>query len=390
MRYNDPMFGIYLGRKRELIVAVADVSGGSVGLAIIVPTKRGPARVLAAERAPLTYSDPAGVASIGSQIRTVGEKLNKSYSAHSPKGGVPTELFVILHSQIARSKVSRVESKYSKETTITDRHISDMAAKILESERDIDTSSLFEASVIRTELNGYPTSIPTKKRVTRLAVSTLLSEVTHEVRRDIEIAFQQTFPHLVPVFRSATRASVSVLAEIMGESQDYVVIDIGGGGSTITVIREGIAVESQSVNEGTRQIVSRIAGTGMPEEALSMMRMLAREQCSDPACDAIRVSMVSAEPELVKMFGEAISKCVSNRRLPNTLLLIAHPDLATWLSRFFTRIDFAQFTLTTQPFEVRNILAKDFSKIIAPGDVVGLDPSLALSCALVNIEKASA
>jgi hypothetical protein len=49
------------------------------------------------------------------------------------------------------------------------------------------------------------------------------------------------------------------------------------------------------------------------------------------------------------------------RKIPNTMILIAHSDLREWLARCFTRIDFAQFTITARPFAVKALSADDFS-----------------------------
>ncbi len=385
------MFGMNLGHTRENVVAVVDVGGCSAAIALIAVEKNKPARVIAAERTPFVFDErplEATAAGVAAQLTAAGEKIQKSYTAFLQNGGAAAkELFVILHAPWVHSRVTRLESKFAENTLITDRIIADMAAKALAAEQNLDKKNLFEAIVIRTELNGYASSKPSRKRAKELAVYALLSESQAGVRQEIETALQKVFPHLIPAFRSIARATVTVLEEVITDSKGYIVIDVSFEGSSIIAIRDGIIAESQLVAEGMRSIVKRVAGSGMPEDALTMIRLLSRDQCSDPACDTIRASMARAEPELVRIFGEAMSKCVVDRRLPNTLILLAHEDVAPWLSKFFARIDFAQFTLTTQPFEVKNLQAKDLAQLVHSEDGFRPDPTLALSCGLVNIEK---
>ena len=99
--------------------------------------------------------------------------------------------------------------------------------------------------------------------------------------------------------------------------------------------------------------------------------------------------MAKVEPELVRVFGEGMAVCAAQARLPNKLILITQPDMAPWLAKFFSRIDFTQFTLTTQPFSVETIAPADLSAWVTAARGVVLDTGVALSAALVNREQGS-
>ena len=119
----------------------------------------------------------------------------------------------------------------------------------------------------------------------------------------------------------------------------------------------------------------------MPEETLSMIRALETDSCSNDECRRIADALVQTEQRLTRAFGERLSLLAAPRRLPNTLVLLAAEEILPWLSEFFGRIDFAQFTTTTLPFSV-----------IAPrvtGHAEGdgaADAQLRLACALVHSE----
>ncbi len=386
------MFNAHLGQSREKIIAVADVGGGRAAIAVIAVKKGVPARVITTQSSILSFADRsegAKKSGIAAQVAAAGEKIQKAYAPHLQRGlAHVSELYVILHAPWVLSKTRRAHTILREETRITDRAISSVAENILASEPDFDRKNLiFEATVMRTELNGYPCAQPIGKHAESLTVYALLSEGTMEMRSEITSSLQKIFPHISPVFRSATRATITVLHEVMGEEKDYFVVNMIGDVTTLTAVRDGVVAEHEIVPEGMHTLIKRIANSGMPEETLSMMRMLAQDQCSDPACDSIRAAITRSEPELVRAFGESIGKCAAERRLPNTLVLVAHPDLSLWLSKFFSRIDFAQFTLTTQPFTVRTLQSKDFASFVQLDDGVVLDSELALACGLVHIER---
>ncbi|MDZ4227053.1 MAG: hypothetical protein U1D26_01090, partial [Patescibacteria group bacterium] len=88
-------------------------------------------------------------------------------------------------------------------------------------------------------------------------------------------------------------------------------------------------------------------------------------------------------------FGECMAKCAETRRLPDRMVLFAHPDMAQWLARFFARIDFTQFTRTTKPFEVKTLESADLARCVEP--VAGISPDIGITIAgtLVNIEASA-
>ena len=160
-------------------------------------------------------------------------------------------------------------------------------------------------------------------------------------------------------------------------------------GTSFIAVRKGVVTDTGMVPEGSRTILKRVAGEKMPEETLALIRMLALDQCETEACEATKAALGKVEPELVKVFGEAMSKMSAVRRLPNALVLSANEDLSQWLAHFLSRIDFAQFTMTTQPFSARALTRNDLSELVSAEGGVKIDAGLSVASALVNIEEHS-
>src|SRR3989344_795246 len=391
--YTNAMFGIHLGQAREKIVAVADIGSGNVSVVILSLRPGGPATALAASRAilPIQERTPeARIAGLGEQIVRAGEQAQKIYSTRSGGDVNPvTELYAIIRTPWSRSKTAHATTVLAKQTRVTDATIRSLAQQALASEKELDAKNFMEAGVIRIELNGYPTSEPDGKYATEVSVFAFVSDCEPLMRAQATASLQKVFPHLVPVLRSGMRELVSVLRHMPYAERDYVILDIACEGATIAAIYDGVAMEHQTLAEGTRAILQRVSDSGTPEETLSLMRMLAREDCSSPECEKIRDAMARVEPDLVRGFGGAMGTLATARRLPSTLVLSAEPDMAPWLSAFFARIDFTQFTLTTQPFTVKRLLPADFSGWVKPESGVTLDTGQALSVAFVQLEQST-
>ena len=164
------------------------------------------------------------------------------------------------------------------------------------------------------------------------------------------------------------------------------VVDVGAQATSLVTIRKDVATDIVHVPEGSNTILKRIAGEKMPEETLTMMRMLAHGQCDKDACDAITQALAHAETDLVRIFGEAMAKMATSRRLPNDLILFAPADMTDWLVQFFSRLDFAQFTITTRPFSPRVESGKGLTGSLTFATGADADSDLSIASALVNIE----
>ncbi|MBI4133275.1 hypothetical protein HY478_01540 [Candidatus Uhrbacteria bacterium] len=297
--------------------------------------------------------------------------------------------YAVIRAPWARSKTIRAESRFPDDTKIEGSMIRDIAARTLETDTEFERSKVMETSVVRVELNGYPTSRPEGKKAKRIAVCVLLSECNPTIAKGVPEIMSRVFACPPPTLRSGTRALLGVLGASNHLPKECFVVDMTSEGTSMLAVRKGIAAESASLSEGISSIVRRIAGGKMPEETLTMIRLLANDQCETESCEALSSAIAKTEPELVKMFGDAVGALAQARRLPNALILIAHDDLLPWLSHFFSRIDFAPFTITTRPFVPNALRIADLQSVISVERVPALDSNLAIAGALVNIERQS-
>ena len=381
------MFGIHLNRAREKIVAVADIGSGSAALAILAVPKEGPARLLAAKRSilPLEEREPAAIiAAIGRHLAETGQQVLAEYRKQG--GALPVSVYAVIRAPWTQSKTIAARITFPEPTKVSAAMISKLAQQAIASVA-VEKDAVLEAGVIRVEMNGYPTAKPVGKPCSELAVTALLSACDSRLRDSAEAALRQLFGARRITTRSGVHAILSVMRGMPDVPEDYLVVDMASEGSNFMVVRDSVTTEHGVSTEGKTTILKRISPDGMMEHTVTLLRLIARGECHDPACEALSVAMAKTEPELVRVFGEVIAKLVSRRRLPNHLILATHDDLAPWLSTLFSRIDFAQFTTTTQPFTVRALKPADFAHQILQDNNVRADSALLTAAALVHTEE---
>lgn len=380
------MLGMGNGHSLGKNFAVADIGSGNASVAIFKAAHGKPAHILASHSTTLPIETRNPDSTMTAVTAALSESANKALTAaQALKIGPIQDVYAILRAPWTRSKTTRAEKKFPKDEKITDQIISGLAQEALASEKEFDREKLIEASVIRVELNGYPTAHPVGKHARSVTVSALESECESRIKNAVEETLVKVFSSK-PAFRSGARALLSVLRERSSAHADYVLVDMTSEATSILTVHEGAPALQIVVPEGTQTILKRVAGKGMPEETLTLIRMLARDHCEDAACESVKEAMARTEQDLIKIFGEAMAKLAATKRLPKTLVLSAGWGMAEWLSLFFARIDFTQFTITTEPFSVEILTPQDLEPFVALPPDKTMDIGVQTAVALVNSE----
>ncbi|MBI5004281.1 hypothetical protein HZC00_04260 [Candidatus Kaiserbacteria bacterium] len=382
------MSALSLSSSKTRPVAIVDIQSGCVSIAIALLHQDKPLEILAAGRSDLSFEDrtpEAVLAALPDQINEAGKKALDTYTSLQKSHGSITNVFCIMNTPWVRSQTIRTVAKFDTEVAITEHMIADLAKQALDESTEINAANLLEANVVRIELNGYATSEPIGKQAHKVSVYALISGCEPQIRSIVQDALHRLFPAPV-VFRSQFRTILSVVEAIPGLQKDFCLVDLTRDTTIIANIHTGLSMAHKTVDEGLLSIIKRIAGKRMPEETLSLMRMVTDETCSTDACTEITEATTRVEPDLVRVFADAMVELASTRYLPPLLVLLCEDALAPWLTTIFSRIDFTQFTTTTHPFEVIVLSSESLRRFVVPSRLT-INQRLLLSAAFVSIEQ---
>ena len=371
---------------------------------------------MASERRALPLEERSAdqaIASLKANFIEAGHKVI-ALLASAQRGKVDA-LYCIVRAPWTHCEFPRGAASFKEEEYITRDIIAGLARQTLSGAGDRDR--FMDAAVAQVTLNGYPTAHPESKRAHSVEIVAVISNGEAVMRKVAQEALAAVFGTQKPILRPSTPAFLEARALVQPSVQDCLILDVAEEGTDVIIVRDGVPETEVFIPEGIRTILGRTLSGGSAEETRAMLRMMARDECSQNTCIALQAGLAKMEPELAHAFGEHFGKFSTPRRLPTALLLITQPDIAPWLSRFFSRIDFTQFTLTSQPFEVTALSPSHFApqhgphrpeysrELTHPVDAstaphtqkVGMTPSvadfdidLALALALINKERSTA
>lgn len=381
--------------KKDEPVLVIDIGSGSAAMAVAITKPSGDIFVTHGKRIEIPFekrTEEQTIAGVKQALAEVGDRILPLYS-HSSTGqklGAPTRCIAVIRAPWSKSATVSREMAFPEPRRVTPATVAEIARAALANDTIINRKNGIETGVIRVTVNGYPARGPREAIGSEIGVTVLESDCDPRVRAMVAEVLAAIAPGRSVIFVSGVRAVGSVLHNMAENIDEAVVVDVGSEASNVIRIREGIVASVISVPVGSRTIVHRIAGdNGFAEDTLSRIRMVARDACGDQACTTLATALSGAEPEFVQSFGEAFTAIAGEGRLPSTLLLFAHPDLAPWLAHFFARLDFSQFTAAAQPFVVRIIGPEHVGRRVQSSGDAAADIGILADVTLVNTSHQS-
>ncbi|MDZ4226880.1 MAG: hypothetical protein U1D26_00185, partial [Patescibacteria group bacterium] len=319
-------------------IAVADIGSASAGFALLELSSGGPARVVHSSRAtiPIEERTPqATMAAISAELLRIGQETMNN-RAKAGDTGRPESIYCVLRAPWSFSESVRADSSYEGDVEVAEEMIKELAHQALARGSTVNTENFLEANVAQVRLNGYPTASPEGKFAHSIAVVGLVSGSEQWVRASLQGTLDKLLPHTPIVWRSGARALIAAIQAAYPHRDEYFAAEVGGEGTMFAVVREGAPEKQCFVPQGVNAVIRAVSKKGtLPEDTLSLIRMIGRDQCERSQCDELIKDLARTEPELMRSFGECMAKCAEPRKLPDRMVLFAHTDMAQWLARFF-------------------------------------------------------
>jgi len=377
-----------LGKMNGKTIAVCDIGSGSIAVGIVAVDQSSMMMVLVSERRSLPPEERAKTQIID-QLKTLAQETATAVlDQHAKRGGAaPSEVVAIVHTPWTRSETASESQLFDEPTVITEVIISETAKRAVREETKLDTANIFERTVMRVALNGYPTSKPEGKTSSRVDISVLQSDIKAEMLSAMQEALGSVFVGRTITFQSAFFAFSVIIKELLPNITHYTLIDVTSLATSAAVVRQAAVLEHANADIGWRTIISELAkihGT-TPTEALSRARMAIENTCTDALCQSVLQSLSAVEPMFVDAYGKMFNELAKVKRIPGMVILVAPPDLGPWFANIFSRVDFAQFAVSEQPFSVHQLWAQALTEHVDFAQGLVEDTGVAATAAFVHI-----
>ena len=154
-------------------------------------------------------------------------------------------------------------------------------------------------------------------------------------------------------FHSFALASFSVARDIYHTENNFLLIDIGGEITDISLVRGGVLLETISFPAGKNSLLRGIAKAlnTIPEEAHSLVRVNV-ERKNNRKNDEIKRAFDKAEIEWQSSLQKALGDLSGGLSLPKTIFLTADSDLGEWFKGSILSDSLSQQTFVPGEFSV--------------------------------------
>ena len=366
--------------KKDKLMLVFDVGSSSVGGSLFLTQKSGIPKIVKTVREPISLDENLNIDKfLFSTIKTLDSVAKK---IHRSGAGKPEHIFCILSSPwyVSQTRVIKLEkntpflftSKVA--DSLIQKEIALFEEEYLVKYKDAKSPvRSIEFKNIKTMLNGYETPSPLNQKASDLEMTIFISISPEQVLKKIEETIERYFHFKDIKFSSFAMASFAVVRDIYTNSDDFLLIDIGGEVTDISMVKNNTLRESISFPLGTNFISRRLASLlRVPlDEAESLFALFKNRHAGEsvvkrlgPAIDALKIEWLSK-------FQASLANLSNDISIPSAIYISVDKDEADFFCQIIETEQFNQYTLTESKFKVIFLGAEIFHGMAAfDGNVV--------------------
>ena len=234
-----------------------------------------------------------------------------------------------------------------------------------------------EKQTLQVTLNGYANANPIGLSVKELALSVFISVAPEHMLTQLEEILKHTY-HKSVSFATSLSAAFLIVRDFFPHQDQYLLMDIGGEVTDISLVRDNTLVQTVSFPFGRNYILRKLArGLGRSLDEAAVFCMLYAEDKVEAsmkvACDKI---LSDAKNRYLEAFQNALYSLSSEISVPDTLMLSVGPDVSEWFTQIITHEDFHQYALSGKELKVVVLGGELFHEALKFGEGVRRDPVL--------------
>ena len=348
--------------KKGKIVAIFDIGTSVVsGALVLLPEKKDTRPViLHTAHAAIPVQEEFEFKRFFQLVLSALESASAALAAH--RDDVPEKTYCFLASPWYASQTRSIRLSRPKPFTFTkkfameliERDLKAFESTYVKNYADIGSPvNVIENKIIEIELNGYTAPVPFGKRARELAMHLYFSVGSHALLESLEHVLHRSFAVAPVSFHSFAFASFIVAREVIDE-QSFLLVDVSGEMTDISIIKDGVLAESVSYPSGKNALVRdlSIAFAVREREAVSLLRTYTVGTLGADASARVRRVLDRAGKRWSRQFGEALFQLSNHDRIPRTLALSVDGDAAAFFKAAIEGEEFSQFMRTSGKFNV--------------------------------------
>lgn len=348
-------------KNKEELAVVFDIGSSSVGGALILVGSTGVPKIIFSIREPIILEKKIKFDRfLTLTLKSLEIVANKISLAGL---GAPKKTFCVLSSpwyaSQTRTIVLNKNTPFIFNSKLADSLI-EKEVKLFEDEckeKFVSTKEKIvpiELKNMRIMLNGYVVPKPLGQKTRELQMTIFVSMSGEQILQKIKEAVGKHFYSQNIKFSSFAVASFTVARDLFIEQDNFLLIDIGGEVTDISMIKKDILCSSISFSLGCNFLTRGVASLldCSLSEAMSYLSLYKNGHMSDSAMKKIEPVINKLKTEWLSKFQESLVNLSNDISIPATIFLTVDQNLSDFFTETIKSEQFNQYTLTESKFKV--------------------------------------
>lgn len=274
---------LFSNKKTEGISLLIDIGSYSLGGALIIFSNGNVPQIVFSKRISLPLNEDWNMdKSLDSISKNLETLLKIVFNESSKKLSIDPkklqsrkvkEVLCVMSSPWCLSKIKSISLKKEKPVNISSKLMDLIAQKSENPESNEKGYSLIEKKIIQTRLNGYITNKPLNKKAKEIEISTFEGMVLNDAALRVKDQINRFVPEDV-MFHSFTLSAFSTIGDIF-ERDDYMLMEITGDMTELSIIKDGLIVKTASFPKGKNLFIRRVCQEFSvdPDVSLSFIKL---------------------------------------------------------------------------------------------------------------------
>ncbi len=374
------------------ITLVFDIGSSSVGGAIFYMRSEGEPEMIYSYRESIPLERKLSFEKFFDltlkSLETVAQKISLSGV------GAPKKIFCVLSSPWYASQTRSIVLKKNIPFVFDQKLADDLIQKEIlafteecqNKYSNIEKISPIELKNMLITLNGYPTEKPLDQKTTELEMKIFVSMTGEKVLSQIKEAIGKHFYSKNIRFSSFVMASFAVARDTFSHQDNFLLIDIGGEVTDISMIKKDILSSSISFPLGKNFLIREVAGIldCHLDEAKSYISLYKDGHIGDESLKKIEPIINKLKLEWLTKFQECLVNLSNDISIPSTIFLTVDEKLSEFFTETIKSEQFNQYTLTESKFNVIYLGPEAFGSAIVFRENVERDAFLIIDSIYIN------
>lgn len=348
-------------KNKDELALVFDIGSSSVGGALFVMQKSGVPKIIYSIREPISLEKKSNFDRFFlltlKSLEIVANKICMQGL------GAPRKTFCMLSSPWYASQTRTILLKKDTPFVFNSKLADELTQKEIKlfKEECIEEYTHTKSKVLPIELknmqimlNGYVVPKPLNQRTRELEMTIFVSVSEEEVLEKIKEAVSKHFSSQNIKFSSFAMASFTVARDLFIHQDNFLLIDIGGEVTDISMVKKDILRSSISFSLGRNFMIRGISSVldCSLDEAISYLSLYKDGHVEDSTLKKIEPVINKLKMEWLKKFQEALVDLSNDISIPSTIFLTVDQGLVDFFTETIKSEQFNQYTLTESKFKV--------------------------------------